>query len=255
MAKRGVIDHPKFARLKVKLKVGKAVALGYLETLWQFTGRYTPQGNVGKYSDEEIEAWLEWDGEDGALIEAFVKCGWLDRDDTHRLLVHDWADHVDHTTKTALTRAGIEPIPTQPVSTNPTETEPCSNSVITVFSPPEPVPEPVPEPEPIIVVVPRADRAAWEEFCSIYPKRSGALNKAKAEPKFTNLARDHPAILEGVRRYRKWCDSTGKTGTEYVKQMDSWLNGKLWREEYEIPNGVMSLVSERDRILGQLHGT
>lgn len=145
MAKRGVIDHPKFARLKVCLKVGRFQALGVLETLWQFTGRYTPQGNIGKYSDEEIEAWLEWDGAEGALVAALVKCGWLDRCPTHRLIVHDWHEHIDHTTKTALNRANMEPIgrPIEPEKGKVREQR--SNSVRTVCAPPEPVPVPVPE--------------------------------------------------------------------------------------------------------------
>lgn len=138
MAKRGVIDHPKFARLKVKIKANKSTTLGYLETLWQFVGRYTPQGNVGKYSDEEIEAWLEWDGEEGALVAAFIACGWIDVDDEHRLLIHDWDDHVDHTTRTSLKRSNLE------VFSARTVREQSENSVTDKCAPPEP--EPVPEP-------------------------------------------------------------------------------------------------------------
>ena len=132
MAKRGVLEHPKFARLKVKLKLSKYEALGILETLWQMVGRYTPQGDIGKYSNEEIEAWVEWDGEDGVLIAQLIACGWIDEHPDFRLIIHDWEEHVDHTTRTALKRAGLEPIRS-------------SSSVRTVFAPPEP--EPVPEPE------------------------------------------------------------------------------------------------------------
>lgn len=137
MAKRTTLEHPKFARLKLVLSLDKFAVLGVLETLWQMVGRYTPQGNIGKYSDEEIEAWMEWRGEPGSLVSALVKCGWLDVCSTHRLVVHDWADHIDHTTATALKRAKLEPVKAQVL-------EQCSHSVRTVFAPPEPEPEPEP---------------------------------------------------------------------------------------------------------------
>jgi hypothetical protein len=104
VAYKAVLDHPKFASLKALLKLGKAFTLGLLEALWHFTARYTPAGNVGKYRDDEIEAWLEWDGQRGACIAAFVACGWLDTNEEHRLLVHDWQDWADEYTHTILAR-------------------------------------------------------------------------------------------------------------------------------------------------------
>ncbi len=51
MALRAVPDHPKFADLMARLGRPKYVALGCLEAVWHFTGRFTPQGNIGKYTD------------------------------------------------------------------------------------------------------------------------------------------------------------------------------------------------------------
>jgi hypothetical protein len=110
-----------------------------------------------------------------------------------------------------------------------------------------PIPE-IPKPKKSIVAFATTD---WDLFCSIYPKRNGSLNRAKAQEKFKHLARDHPAILQGARNYRAWADATGKTGTQFIKQMDSWLTGKLWLEDYQAPNGMMD---ERDRILEALSG-
>lgn len=90
MALRAVPDHPKFADLKARLQAGRAVTLGYLEATWHFCGRFTPQGNIGKYTDSQIEAWLEWDGEPGALIRAMVDSGWLQNDPVHRLFAPNW---------------------------------------------------------------------------------------------------------------------------------------------------------------------
>lgn len=104
MALRAVADHPKLSRLKAILKCGRGEAMGYLEAMWHFAGRYTPQGNIGKYSDEEIEAWIEWRGDNRALVAALIESGWLDTDDAHRLVIHDWAQNADELVNTELAR-------------------------------------------------------------------------------------------------------------------------------------------------------
>jgi hypothetical protein len=107
MAKRTVLDHPKFMKLKATLHQPKGATLGWLESVWHFTAKFAPQGNIGKYEDADIEAWVEWDGEPGQLIAALVKTKWLDPSDDYRLLVHDWQDHADDATKKALKRSSL----------------------------------------------------------------------------------------------------------------------------------------------------
>lgn len=104
MALRAVPDHPKFADLKMRLKQPKGVVVGWLEMMWHFSARFTPQGNIGKYSDTAIEAWLEWNGEPGALIAALADTGWLDRSEAFRLIIHDWHEHADDYVNTELAR-------------------------------------------------------------------------------------------------------------------------------------------------------
>ena len=169
MALRAVLDHPKFNRLKALLKANKCSTLGYLEGLWHFTGRFTPNGNItagGKYSVEDIEAWLEWDGAEGALIAAMVRARWIDDDPVHGLIVHDWHVHADDATKLALKRREVPfCVPTASGQTNaprdpvamltahiqpcpdsvPTASLRCSDSIPTTSGLPEPEPEPVPE--------------------------------------------------------------------------------------------------------------
>jgi len=140
MALRAVIEHPKFTRLKVLLGLNKSCTLGYLEGLWHFTGRYTPNGHIGKYEVEEIEAWLEWNGEDGRLIEAMVKSRWIDLDPVHGLIVHDWNKHADDATKLALKRSNCSFVV-------PTCSDNCPDTVATPSRLPEPEPEPEPEPD------------------------------------------------------------------------------------------------------------
>jgi hypothetical protein len=122
--------------------------MGWLEAVWHFTGRFTPQGNIGKYTDQAIEAWVEWNGEPGFLIASLIETGWLDRENTHRLVVHDWAQHADKATKNALVRGKLQFC----VPTVRTPCVQCTNESLEIGTAsrlPEPVPEPVPVPEPI----------------------------------------------------------------------------------------------------------
>jgi len=147
MALRAVPDHPKFADLKARLNRPKYVALGCLEAIWHFAGRFTPQGNIGKYTDHAIEAWVEWDGAPGELIDALRGAGWIDTDPVHRLLVHDWAQHADKATKQSLGRVKLKfCVPT--VHTQGEHLEHVTPNNGTPYSPLVPVPVPVPVPEP-----------------------------------------------------------------------------------------------------------
>ena len=86
---------PKLKRMKHRLKVTQYEAVGILESLWHMTATQAPRGDIGKWSNEDIAAQLEWAGDEKVLIDALVACGWLDRDPEHRLLVHDWSVHAD----------------------------------------------------------------------------------------------------------------------------------------------------------------
>jgi len=103
------------AHLCELLECELATAVGLLELLWHFTADFAPQGDIGRFTDQRIEAACGWNGESenerakrlhlprwnrqGVLIQALVGAGWLDRSDEHRLVVHDWHIHADNTVK------------------------------------------------------------------------------------------------------------------------------------------------------------
>ena len=91
--KTGTLDKMKFMVLKNRLQLPRYVVIGLLEGLWYLTATNAPEGDVGRFSDLEIAAWLEWSGDAGQLVEAFVGSGFLDRDDRFRLVVHGWDEH------------------------------------------------------------------------------------------------------------------------------------------------------------------
>jgi hypothetical protein len=82
--------------------------VGTLEMLWHWAAKFTPQGDIGKYSDKTIEDAISWSGSSGELVRVLVEKRWLDRDSTHRLVVHDWRDHADESVRKALRRNCLE---------------------------------------------------------------------------------------------------------------------------------------------------
>ena len=93
---------------------------------------------------------------------------------------------------------------------------------------------------------------------SLYPKRDGDLLKAKAREKLKPLLKQGlgPAVFEGLERYRQWCDKSATTGTQFVKQMPTWLNNRCWEEDYpdnpQPRNGQKTAVGTYESVLTAL---
>lgn len=86
----GFLDHPKTVKLERKL--GLAGFKGLLR-LWFFCRENRPKGNFNGMTDDDIEIAAKWDGEPGALVEAMIEIGWLNRNGNNALYVHDWQHH------------------------------------------------------------------------------------------------------------------------------------------------------------------
>lgn len=96
----------KFKRLQRRLKTGRKETVGLLELLWLATAKNAPQGDIGRFSNEEIAIECDWDGDHDELVAALLECGWLDQHDECRLVVHDWADHAPNHVSNNLKRWG-----------------------------------------------------------------------------------------------------------------------------------------------------
>lgn len=108
--KRNTPQHPKTLALAAALNVPVYSAVGLLEMMWHFTATYTPRGDIGRFSDAEICRGMGWTGRPGELIDRLVDSRWIDSCQTHRLIVHDWADHMEEATKKRLDRSGEFPL-------------------------------------------------------------------------------------------------------------------------------------------------
>lgn len=105
--KTGTSQHPKTADLCHRLQIDTCLAVGVLNCLWEFACDYAPQGNIGKWTDTQIAGSIGWKGDAGQLINSLVDSRWVDRDEEHRLLIHDWSEHAPHYVKERLRRQGL----------------------------------------------------------------------------------------------------------------------------------------------------
>lgn len=101
--------------------------IGLLELLWRHTAIDAPCGDIGRFSDEEIAAVLQFDGNPSELVEALVSSGWVDVCEQHRLVVHDWFEHAPRWVIAKLSKLNkkfIEPVNrTCPVANTERSTE------------------------------------------------------------------------------------------------------------------------------------
>ncbi|SEH89304.1 hypothetical protein [Paraburkholderia hospita] len=80
-----------------------------------------------------------------------------------------------------------------------------------------------PDPKP-------SDEEQFSEAWAAYPKRAGGNSKADALKAWNARRKDKiepERMIEGVKRYAKFCDATEKTGTEYVKQAATFFGPGL----------------------------
>ena len=93
----------------------------------------------------------------------------------------------------------------------------------------------------------------FDLFKDAYPKRSGSNPWPKAAKLAARLVYngcDFEDLIDGARRYKRFCDATGKTGTELVMQAQRFLGpGLEFMNEWEIPDARSQNERTRDAML------
>ena len=102
--KRGTPEHPKTVMLSGLLGIPKYGAVGILEMLFHFTSKYTPAGDIGKFSNASLASSLNFDGDPDELIASLIMSGFVDESSECRLVMHDWHEHADDSVHCALAR-------------------------------------------------------------------------------------------------------------------------------------------------------
>ena len=108
MALRGTLTHRKTRRLASALQIPPCYALGVLESLWHVTAEQSPDGAIGRMSNQDIADEIFWDGDPEILVQALISAGWIDECQQNRLVVHDWSAHCDQSVRRKLTRHDLK---------------------------------------------------------------------------------------------------------------------------------------------------
>ena len=102
------LDHPKTLDFAARLNVEIPTAIGYLELLWAFVGKKSPQGNIGKWPDGAIARACFWNGNPSVFVSALTDAGYLDINPQYRYMIHDWQEHAPRWVKAKLKNLKLE---------------------------------------------------------------------------------------------------------------------------------------------------
>lgn len=108
--KRDALKHPKMLDLAARLDITLAQAIGHVTMLIDWVIDYATQGDIGKWPNGSIARGAGWDTSQDTSPDEFVASliasGWLDKHETHRIIVHDWPDHAERFVKSKLASQG-----------------------------------------------------------------------------------------------------------------------------------------------------
>lgn len=80
---------------KLKKMLGADGVLALI-ALWTYCAKNHPNGELGKFSPD-VELIAEWDGEEGAFVEALKSLRFLDENEDGSLALHDWEENNPYT--------------------------------------------------------------------------------------------------------------------------------------------------------------
>lgn len=106
--KLDALEHPKTLDFAARLGVSRPTTLGHLELLWAFTGKHSPQGDIGKWPDGAIARACEWMGDPKSFLQSLLQSGFIDRHPGHRYVIHDWHEHAPRWVRAKLAKAKLE---------------------------------------------------------------------------------------------------------------------------------------------------
>jgi len=234
--KRGTIRHPKLLRVARQLGCKPYAAIGLLEALLDWAYSFARRGDVGRFSDEDIAEAVGWDGNAHDFIAALVETRWLDRCLTHRLVIHDLAEHADRTWRQALDRAGEQfAVVHPPPPDAPREATLSTQCVLSEDSLSTPARPGQAKPDLDLSFASltqgaepprRATELGFDRFWTTYPKKRHKPAAVRAW-KGVDGARHLEAIVAGVER---WTTSE-PWERGFIEDPSTFLRQRQWEDE------------------------
>lgn len=249
--KREAVNHTKMKRLCRRLDLPVWQAVGLLESIWKLTESETPRGDIGRLSNEDIALAIDYRGNEDEMIEALVASEWLERDEEHRLIVHDWPDHCPDMVHIRLARTKqhfVRTVAPRLSRLGGKEREECAQfyascaqtaqSVRTLCAPPIPIPIPIPEPIPVLPDT-RAREALVEDVVPdisdtverIYRRHPKKRNRGLAFQYLAQAVAGGAQISDIERVHALWCATETwqwKSGAG-APELSQWVLDEGWK--------------------------
>lgn len=209
----------KFKKLLVMLpNVTSCDLTGRLVTLWGAVFNECPDGDTSKWSDEDLEQIVGWQGEPGVFASALRAQKWIDGDGH----VHDWRewggflyrmreDGTERVRKHRETHPKTPPVTLRNMEPNVTKPN-LTNHRKTTSSPP-------------------VEDALFVEFYGAYPKKVQKQAALAAWAKLVNG--DRELAVAGARVFGTIYRDAAPERKKFIPYPASWLNGRRWEDDPE----------------------
>lgn len=79
-------------RIKLYRMLGPDAVLALID-LWLTIAQDAPDGDISKWTDEDIGIASGWAGDAAAYANALIACGWIERNEDGIFKIHDWQEH------------------------------------------------------------------------------------------------------------------------------------------------------------------
>jgi len=243
---RATLRHPKTLDLAARLGCSRPEALGFLELIWDYAREFAPQGDIGKWPDGSIARACDWMEDPEEFIDAMVAAGWLDRDPTHRLMIHDWGDHCERWVKSKLKSLGLSlATPTAPPDNGRDTVADTGRDTVADTGPHVGV-DPIHSLPTLYPCSPQRDETpihgapidpsgtdgrepeGFAEFWEAYPPNGRVKRRTAARAYRKARSRASPAeINQAAREFAK----TPKGRSRFCPSASTWLSGDGWLDD------------------------
>jgi hypothetical protein len=247
--KRGTIRHPKLLHLAQLLGLEPYAALGLLESLLDWTFDYARRGDVGRFDNAAIARGAGWPGDPERLLAALVTARWLDRCATHRLVIHDLADHASETWKVLMRRQHLAFVVPTPIVGVPDKSGTSPGLVLDLSVPPAPAPAPSLSFATLTqgAEAPRPTELGFDRFWATYPKKRHKPAASRAW-KTVDGARHLESIVAGVERWKR--SEAWERG--FVEDPATFLRQRQW-EDASPEDEAATLAAKIEARLAEAH--
>lgn len=268
--KLDALEHPKILDFAARLGVTRPTALGHLELLYAFTGKHSPQGDIGKWPAGAVARASDWMGDPKCFLQSLLQSGLIDADPVHQYVVHDWHDHAPRWVRAKLAKAKLAFISSAVATTERTTVATSADddlgedddvrtvvgsAVATAVASSKGSEEKRSEEKrshteraraasPVTNGNPgfdaKADHEAFERVKAAYPKFAGRQDWINAESA-CHIRLDEgetwESLLAAAERYAKHIRAKGSEGTQYVLTPGKFFSAadEPWKQDWPIP--------------------